>query len=1010
MVSSSVHLLIIILLVSILLGIAVVLSLRGGRINEGYDDIISKKSTLYNSTGNMRLFYSDGTTTDNKAVFFNPSSNDIVCTNDNLNSLCDPNKSSLEYVTTLDSRTKFSDTHVDCSGHMSPEVFSAPDHADCQLRILTGNYEFSKTCIMLDISVDNISEDNIYLDPKSYSTKLFLLLRPVFVRGPMCTPIMMYAPNEAGWLPSDNLIKLQVHKVTDVGISGRGNGSVQKLSDVIRTYAATAKKQKQKFVRIPVVLYYLNFVNDLPINTQTSNVCTLYISSSMTETTTTALNSQVSVGVNSKAVIIATPVGQYPFPRINGLMVITFSTSLLLVTLFQTDGRLLMARFDGQPMFSIDRGTLDDHVIPKFSPPGDILSPYTCTCIPNLADIGVRLHLIHNGKGVSGILNHELGGWGKKAKPVKKPLNSGVIHPGHAKHMCLDVWGESKETGAKVTIWECHGGDNQQWKLNNKRSLVNVNSGKCLNVWGASTKAGTEVKQYPCDGGANSTWKQVDGTLRPDHAPNMCLEANDVAGKLVLNNCTGGANQRFEISTFAPPPAPAPAPPPPPPPPPPSGGLPSGTFQLKNVTKNNMCLDDGGVTTSGGGDFHTWTCDPTNTNQTWTYDPTTKLIKNPNKYNLCLDDGGGTTNGQTNFHLWTCDPNNKNQQWVFDPTTKLLKNPNKNMCLDDGGGTTDGQTNFHIWECGPTNVNQQYAPVPLPAPPPPPPPKAKQCPRPDGWCRHPTAIFKRLNCADTTGGGSIGPQNDMTCIDASDQHGTILSSQNCASVWPAAPVMSCPATNAWTKTDNMDGSYSNTYFTSDPSKKFEVGIINVDNGTISNDGGRTYVAAQIAGETINVPTWNVSGKFTQTQGVKQINWNNASVWDSTIPAPAPEFKIIQHKQTGKCLDGDGEKLYFNPCQKGNGYQNWKHVQGVDADNFLFQHKQTGKCLDANGTALYFGPCQKYNAYQNFSEVPGLPGNIQIKHKQSGKCVDGNGSSLYFGPCQKDNGYQNWSEI
>ncbi len=128
----------------------------------------------------------------------------------------------------------------------------------------------------------------------------------------------------------------------------------------------------------------------------------------------------------------------------------------------------------------------------------------------------------------------------------------------------------------------------------------------------------------------------------------------------------------------------------------------------------------------------------------------------------------------------------------------------------------------------------------------------------------------------------------------------------------------------------------------------------------------------------------------------------------TVSSPSIQLPVastlIKHGQSGKCLDGNGSKLYFLPCQKTNKYQNWTKEKGIDSTNFTLRHSATGKCLDGNGSSLYFGPCQPTNLYQNFSR----DGNL-LRHKQSGKCLDGNGTSLYFGPCQQTNNYQKWTE-
>ena len=140
----------------------------------------------------------------------------------------------------------------------------------------------------------------------------------------------------------------------------------------------------------------------------------------------------------------------------------------------------------------------------------------------------------------------------------------------------------------------------------------------------------------------------------------------------------------------------------------------SPVIQLKVPSKNNLCMDDGGVTKAGEGPMHSWICDQNNKNQQFIYNATIKQLKNPNKNNLCVDDGGGTTAGATKLWMYTCDPNNPNQQFVYDSNTKMFKNPNKNnLCIDDGGGTKAGETKMHLWNCDSNNPNQKFVPVPI---------------------------------------------------------------------------------------------------------------------------------------------------------------------------------------------------------------------------------------------------------------------------------------------------------
>ncbi len=66
-------------------------------------------------------------------------------------------------------------------------------------------------------------------------------------------------------------------------------------------------------------------------------------------------------------------------------------------------------------------------------------------------------------------------------------------------------------------------------------------------------------------------------------------------------------------------------------------------------------------------------------------------------------------------------------------------------------------------------------------------PRARTGCRPaDGWCTHPGAVKQQLDCE---GDGLL----DWTCKDVDGNRGLLSSKLGCASIWPSAPVSSCPA-------------------------------------------------------------------------------------------------------------------------------------------------------------------------------------------------------------------------
>ncbi|WP_193164740.1 lipase-like domain-containing protein [Microbulbifer hainanensis] len=88
----------------------------------------------------------------------------------------------------------------------------------------------------------------------------------------------------------------------------------------------------------------------------------------------------------------------------------------------------------------------------------------------------------------------------------------------------IDVSDVSLDDGAKIHLWDEHGGDNQKWTLepvvyeaavqDGIYNIVATHSGKCLDVPGSSTSTGTQLQQYSCNGTSAQTFElvhQADG-------------------------------------------------------------------------------------------------------------------------------------------------------------------------------------------------------------------------------------------------------------------------------------------------------------------------------------------------------------------------------------------------------------------------------------------------------------------------------------------------------------------
>jgi uncharacterized repeat protein (TIGR03803 family) len=122
---------------------------------------------------------------------------------------------------------------------------------------------------------------------------------------------------------------------------------------------------------------------------------------------------------------------------------------------------------------------------------------------------------------------------------------------------CLDVTGASTEAAATVIQWTCHGGENQQWRLEPAGGgafhIIARHSGQALDVYGALLDDVAPIIQWPLHGADNQAW-----TVQPAPAGEVSIVARhsgkalDVAygstddGARVIQYIPhGGANQRW---------------------------------------------------------------------------------------------------------------------------------------------------------------------------------------------------------------------------------------------------------------------------------------------------------------------------------------------------------------------------------------------------------------------------------------------------------------------------------
>jgi hypothetical protein len=129
-------------------------------------------------------------------------------------------------------------------------------------------------------------------------------------------------------------------------------------------------------------------------------------------------------------------------------------------------------------------------------------------------------------------------------KQTFNPQN-GLIKSMANDQKCADVWGWARWSGAPIITWQCHGGANQRWIMDDKMRMVAQNSGLCLDL-NVGKKA---IEQSYCHDGPNQKWIYDNKQrLRPDYNKDWCVDVNGVydGSQLVVKNCSDEITQKWK--------------------------------------------------------------------------------------------------------------------------------------------------------------------------------------------------------------------------------------------------------------------------------------------------------------------------------------------------------------------------------------------------------------------------------------------------------------------------------
>jgi poly(3-hydroxybutyrate) depolymerase len=133
--------------------------------------------------------------------------------------------------------------------------------------------------------------------------------------------------------------------------------------------------------------------------------------------------------------------------------------------------------------------------------------------------------------------------------PTSPPTGNGQI-VGQQSNRCIDIGNSSTTNGTQAQLWDCNGGNNQNWTYTSSKQLM-VYGNKCLDASGQGTANGTAAVIWDCNGQANQQWNvNSNGTITGVQS-GLCLDASGQATangtKVQLWSCTGASNQQWSL-------------------------------------------------------------------------------------------------------------------------------------------------------------------------------------------------------------------------------------------------------------------------------------------------------------------------------------------------------------------------------------------------------------------------------------------------------------------------------
>lgn len=339
-------------------------------------------------------------------VFFNPTNNDLMTTlfvKSNGWDMVTPDY--IENISCRDNTKHMPQHNTNCTRYSLSANIQPVKTEHCSVRVFNHKYTFAKTCLVLPVTVDS-SMRTVTASLDTYAGSFFMLSRPHFIQS-TGTALHMFNPN-MNWTnrPAQTIgITANSRAVTNNSIAktvreaktfGRVAADIKTGRDKLMSWN---KEHSSTEVMLPITLWYMKPFTKVSGFNSTSIVTFYKKATPQTETISELQGCNIIITRVDVTVSLTGSTARFQFDSKahddGKFVIITRSNDMLIVCVMDVTGKISMAYFGSLPMLELTiplSPALLKHTVESTNNIAThLLETNTHTCVPNFADIAIRL-------------------------------------------------------------------------------------------------------------------------------------------------------------------------------------------------------------------------------------------------------------------------------------------------------------------------------------------------------------------------------------------------------------------------------------------------------------------------------------------------------------------------------------------------------------------------------------------------------------------------------------------